>query len=199
MSRYKSMIWSAEFIASDDFLLTHEWYRLRNIIQAIAKSNTGEWGCMLCHDKLDHPGQISTDHIIPRKVNPFRALDEENIQILCHSCNKAKGNKMCGEEGFDFRPDWFKYGIEKERGERLRKAKAINFQDEFEYNNGELDYNDLLYNKIWKFIDGKIIKESLKLGYIPDPELVRSVGDLAVHEISGRLAYINDKVLNDEL
>src|SRR4051812_10999693 len=37
------------------------------------------------------PGQLTGDHRIPRSVAPHLRLDPNNIDVLCHPCNSAKG------------------------------------------------------------------------------------------------------------
>lgn len=39
------------------------------------------------------PGQLSGDHIVARTAAPERALDPSNVDVLCLSCNSAKGSR----------------------------------------------------------------------------------------------------------
>ena len=72
---------------SPAFLLSPEWKELRQ--EAIKKYGSS---CLRCGRK-DGPGYpINIDHIKPRKFYPQLALDITNLQPLCHTCNKNKGN-----------------------------------------------------------------------------------------------------------
>jgi len=43
---------------------------------------------------------MHVDHIVPRSVNPAKALDPGNLQVLCERCNLGKFNR----DNQDFRP-----------------------------------------------------------------------------------------------
>ncbi|UEM08037.1 HNH endonuclease (plasmid) [Skermanella rosea] len=88
--------WSAAFIASPEFLRTHEWARAR---YDALRANDGR--CELC-GRSKHDGvTLNVDHIISRRQRPDLALDVQNLQVLCgdrrdgagEGCNKGKGNR----------------------------------------------------------------------------------------------------------
>ena len=68
-----------------DFLWSSEWRELRK--RAIELYGTR---CAKCGAEGN---PINIDHIKPRKFYPDLALDINNLQPLCHPCNKEKGNK----------------------------------------------------------------------------------------------------------
>lgn len=35
---------------------------------------------------------MNVDHIKPRRLFPWLALELKNLQVLCHDCNHGKGN-----------------------------------------------------------------------------------------------------------
>ena len=72
---------------SDDFLLSWEWTTLR--YEILDKHGRR---CMCCGATPDDGVTIlNVDHIKPRSKFPKLALDPENLQVLCHPCNKGKG------------------------------------------------------------------------------------------------------------
>lgn len=48
--------------------------------------------CMVC-GATKETDRICVDHIKPRSKYPELALDEDNLQVLCNSCNMGKSNK----------------------------------------------------------------------------------------------------------
>lgn len=72
---------------SDLFLKSFEWRRLR--LKVIKKYGAV---CMCCGASPATGAVINVDHIKPRKFFPELALEETNLQILCHDCNHGKGN-----------------------------------------------------------------------------------------------------------
>lgn len=76
------------FYQTNDFLFSEQWRALRLV--ALDRYGTD---CAKCSrpDSLKFP--VNVDHIKPRKYFPHLALDIENLQPLCHPCNKEKGNK----------------------------------------------------------------------------------------------------------
>lgn len=79
---------SPRAVASDDFLRTGEWRRLRMVV--IAKRGAR---CECCGaSPRDGKTVINIDHIKPRKLFPELVLDESNLQVLCDACNHGKGN-----------------------------------------------------------------------------------------------------------
>lgn len=79
-------------VASNDFLDSYEWKRLR--VQAFAKYGNR---CQCCGATAAN-AQLQVDHIKPRLTHPELALDINNLQVLCHPCNQGKANRQ-----FDFR------------------------------------------------------------------------------------------------
>lgn len=74
--------------ASDDFLLSYEWRRLR--MEVIVERGAR---CECCGaTPKDNGIVINVDHIKPRKLYPALALEKSNLQILCDVCNHGKGN-----------------------------------------------------------------------------------------------------------
>lgn len=74
-------------VASDAFLSTYEWRRVRMI--ALKKYGAR---CQCCGASPADGAVMNVDHIKPRKLFPQLALDVDNLQILCHDCNHGKGN-----------------------------------------------------------------------------------------------------------
>ena len=74
-------------IASDQFLSTYEWRKVR--MEALKKYGPK---CMCCGATPATGAVMNVDHIKPRKLWPSLALNIENLQILCNECNHGKGN-----------------------------------------------------------------------------------------------------------
>jgi 5-methylcytosine-specific restriction endonuclease McrA len=74
-------------VASDSFLATYEWRKLR--MQALKKYGPK---CMCCGATPATGAVMNVDHIKPRKLFPALAMDLSNLQVLCHECNHGKGN-----------------------------------------------------------------------------------------------------------
>jgi hypothetical protein len=71
----------------DGFLGTYEWKRVR--MEALKRYGTK---CQCCGAGPEIGAVINVDHIKPRRLFPDLALDIENLQVLCSSCNHGKGN-----------------------------------------------------------------------------------------------------------
>lgn len=71
----------------EDFLTSWEWTTLRyKVIQKYGRK------CMCCGASPDDGSTvINVDHIKPRHTHPELSLDINNLQVLCHHCNKGKG------------------------------------------------------------------------------------------------------------
>jgi 5-methylcytosine-specific restriction endonuclease McrA len=76
-----------KFVATDDFLSTYEWRKVR--MEALKKYGPK---CMCCGATPATGAVMNVDHIKPRKLFPELALELSNLQILCHECNHGKGN-----------------------------------------------------------------------------------------------------------
>jgi len=74
-------------VASDEFLRSYEWRRVR--MMALKKYGAV---CQCCGASPATGAVMNVDHIKPRKLFPNLALDVSNLQILCHDCNHGKGN-----------------------------------------------------------------------------------------------------------
>ncbi len=75
------------FVATDAFLQTYEWRKLR--MEALKKYTPR---CMCCGATPATGAVMNVDHIKPRRLFPSLAMDINNLQILCHDCNHGKGN-----------------------------------------------------------------------------------------------------------
>lgn len=70
------------------FYSSAEWRRLRSeVIEA------EEPACRSCGAYILDTTDVTVDHTQPRSRFPELALVRENLQILCRSCNSAKGNR----------------------------------------------------------------------------------------------------------
>lgn len=69
------------------FLQSHAWKSMRLKVLA----HYGD-KCMCCGCIPRDKRQVNVDHIKPRKTFPDLSLVFDNLQVLCASCNKAKGN-----------------------------------------------------------------------------------------------------------
>jgi 5-methylcytosine-specific restriction endonuclease McrA len=88
--RVKKPIISPEkalYIASPAFLESYDWRELR--MKALIKYGRK---CQCCGDTPENGAIMNVDHIKCRKKHPELALDINNLQIMCQSCNHGKGN-----------------------------------------------------------------------------------------------------------
>ena len=72
------------------FYQTSDWQEIRDAVM----ERDGK-ACRLCGRRED----LTVDHILPKSLYPERALDAENLQVLCRSWNGAKGPRVRKEEG----------------------------------------------------------------------------------------------------
>ena len=84
------MKYTDEYIRSDKFLVTYMWRQAR--MQAFLRYGNK---CMCCgaQPKPWNDITINVDHILSRNTHPHLAVDLDNLQILCHSCNHGKANR----------------------------------------------------------------------------------------------------------
>lgn len=75
-------------VATDQFLRTPEWRRLRYDALKLYGCR-----CQCCGATPESGAVMNVDHIKPRKTHPHLALDIKNLQILCNDCNAGKGNR----------------------------------------------------------------------------------------------------------
>ena len=57
--------------------------------------------CMCCGVTPADGKVIVVDHILPVSKYPEKALDQDNLQVLCNDCNMGKSN----DDETDFRPE----------------------------------------------------------------------------------------------
>lgn len=74
-------------VTSDAFLSSFAWRQLR--MKALMHYGAK---CMCCGATPATGEVMNVDHIKPRKLWPSLALDLNNLQILCGTCNHGKGN-----------------------------------------------------------------------------------------------------------
>lgn len=81
-------IMSDSAILDKSFYSSKEWRSLR--YSALRRS---DGRCMCCgRNTAKHGVVLHVDHIVPRSVDPSRALMLENLQVLCEDCNLGKSN-----------------------------------------------------------------------------------------------------------
>lgn len=76
-------------LSSEIFYSSREWKEYRIYCFSRIKNK-----CNLCGSTE----KLQLDHILPRHIYPEKAFEFGNMQILCESCNKAKGLKRVGKE-----------------------------------------------------------------------------------------------------
>lgn len=72
---------------SPEFLKSKEWKALR--YQALV-AHGGR--CQCCGACAAEGARLNVDHIFPRSTHPALALDINNLQVLCGTCNEGKSN-----------------------------------------------------------------------------------------------------------
>lgn len=75
-------------VNGDGFLYTNEWKELKAKVH-----DTYGYTCMCCKKTPKFTKNSNVDHIKPRRFFPDLSLCFDNLQVLCGSCNKRKGNK----------------------------------------------------------------------------------------------------------
>jgi hypothetical protein len=75
------------FAATDEFLTSYEWRRLR--MEVLIEQGRR---CQCCGATPDNGVAMHVDHIKPRRRFPELALEKSNLQVLCEVCNHGKGN-----------------------------------------------------------------------------------------------------------
>lgn len=75
------------FAASDEFLSSYAWRRLR--MEVLIEQGRR---CQCCGATPDNGVVMHVDHIRPRRLFPELALEKSNLQVLCEVCNHGKGN-----------------------------------------------------------------------------------------------------------
>lgn len=74
-------------VATDDFLSTYQWRRLR--MEVLIEQGRR---CQCCGATPSDGAVMHVDHIKPRRLFPELALEKSNLQVLCGACNHGKGN-----------------------------------------------------------------------------------------------------------
>jgi 5-methylcytosine-specific restriction endonuclease McrA len=73
-----------------NFYKTDHWLRLR--YEAILRHGAS---CQCCGQRRSPRNPLQVDHIKPRSLFPWLALDPDNLQVLCRDCNLGKSNVDC--------------------------------------------------------------------------------------------------------
>jgi 5-methylcytosine-specific restriction endonuclease McrA len=76
----------AKRVSIPEFYNTEAWKRLR--YHALVRDGGR---CLCCGRAASDGVTLNVDHIKPRKKYPHLALDLDNLQTLCASCNWGKG------------------------------------------------------------------------------------------------------------
>ena len=76
----------AEQLEYSRFYQTPDWRNLRELV--IERDGPV---CRGCARSIDDARDLTVDHIRPRSRFPSLALEADNLQVLCRSCNSAKG------------------------------------------------------------------------------------------------------------
>lgn len=87
MPSSKVSVESYGWVMSKAFLDSYEWKQVR--MMALKRDGAK---CLCCGATPASGEVMNADHIKPRKTHPELALDLENIQILCSTCNAGKLN-----------------------------------------------------------------------------------------------------------
>lgn len=93
----EELISRMNFLSKFDYTITKHQYDMSNQRALITPElrlkimKRDSYTCQICH-KLCTPNEIEIDHIIP--VSKGGKSIESNLQVLCASCNRKKGNKL---------------------------------------------------------------------------------------------------------
>jgi 5-methylcytosine-specific restriction endonuclease McrA len=87
IEKYKKLKKKYPGILDKDFYRTPEWLALR---YKVLRAYGGR--CQLCGARGGNSVVLHVDHIKPRSKYPQLALEFNNMQVLCESCNLGKGN-----------------------------------------------------------------------------------------------------------
>lgn len=77
-------------IVAGNFYKTDVWRKLR---YEVLKEQKGR--CQLCGRSAKDGVVLHVDHIIPLSKDWSKALDKDNLQVLCEDCNIGKSNSDC--------------------------------------------------------------------------------------------------------
>lgn len=87
------------------------------------------WTCLRCGEHRDAFDDsvpfMQVDHIRPRELYPQLTFDEDNLQVLCPSCNKFKGIKDGPE--WDFRQSEHALAIIEKRKKASEYKPAVGY------------------------------------------------------------------------
>ena len=73
-----------------DFYRSWEWDTAR--FKAIKRFKKPGWRCRCCNHRQDDGARIVIDHIKPIRWYWNLRTDQNNLQPLCHRCNRGKGS-----------------------------------------------------------------------------------------------------------
>ena len=73
----------------EEFYASAEWKVLRKAV--IRKQGRT---CKMCGKRRLTDADLAVDHVLPRSKYPELALERENLQVLCKSCNSSKGARI---------------------------------------------------------------------------------------------------------
>jgi hypothetical protein len=78
-----------EIVETERFYASAEWKNARQVVIRDQGSV-----CKKCGKSIRNQLNVTVDHIKPRKKFPSLALELSNLQVLCRSCNSAKGARF---------------------------------------------------------------------------------------------------------
>lgn len=87
----------------DNWQGSRDWQQWR--LQQLERQN---WKCACCAQRMGfgektylgngdftlEPQHPTVDHMLPKSLFPELALDQQNLVMMCWSCNRKKGSKM---------------------------------------------------------------------------------------------------------
>lgn len=150
-----------DFIASNDFLKTYDWRKLRQ--EVLDKYDSR---CMCCGAKPSDDKYLCVDHIQPRKTHPELALNIGNLQILCNECNHGKGNwsvkDFRGNGTFIITEYWLNSNCTPKGGYTKEQFKAISARNKSGWKK-RLIGTKITEDERQAFEDGRFINRNTRL------------------------------------
>lgn len=96
------MNYSGLHLSMQQFYRSAEWSNTRKQFLALCREENRPFVCNICRiplcyasapeDKKIGKGILNIDHVLPIKKYWEKRFDLDNLQLLCHDCNKAKAN-----------------------------------------------------------------------------------------------------------